>query len=322
MSRPREESVRAPDVAFVMPVFRPRAEWLRAAVASVLEQQECALELVVVDDGNDEPVAALLAGVADPRLRHLRVPHRGVSAARNAGVAAARGAYLRFVDADDVLERGSTARLLALATPTTIAYEDTVVCDEELRPQYSISSRLAGDLLIPCLLGDFDSRHVSMLFPREVVRRAGPWDPRMRVRQDFDFVLRCLEHARATPGDGIATYYRRHDRSATRSARAVEDAQRSTRLLLAGFFARHPELRGSATAREAWRRMHRAEAVTALHQGRPLRTVRATLPLLRLAPGEAVRINLRAGRTAARLSGAATARTTARVLGALRRRAG
>lgn len=298
-----------------MPVWRPKAQWLHEAVHSALAQRDCDLELIVVDDGNDVPVADLLADIDDPRVRHVRIAHGGVSAARNAGVAAATGAFLRFIDADDVSESGSTARLRALSSSTTIAYEDTVVCDDQLQPQYRISSRLAGDIAVPCLLGQFDSRHVSMLFPAEVVRRAGPWDERLRVRQDFDFVLRCLEHAMAVPGTGTATYYRRHDASATRSPHAIEDAQRSTRLVLASYFARHLELRGTPTARDAWRRVHENEARTALHRGRPTAVARSASALLRFSPYVAGAFYLRAARLAVRINGAAIARTMARVRG-------
>lgn len=313
----------AAEVSLVMPVWRPRPDWLREAVDSALAERDVDVELLVVDDGNDEPVAPLLGErLGDPRLRVLRVPHGGVSAARNAGTEAATGAYLRYLDADDVCEPGSTARLRALADPTTVAYEDTRVRDDATGRTSVISSRLRGDIAVACLLGEFDSRHVSMLFPREVVRRAGPWDPRLRVREDFDFVLRCLEHAPVVPGEGVATTYRRHDASATRSARAVEDAERASRLVVDGFFARHPELRGTATERQARRRLHEAEARTALDQDRPLRTVRRATPLLRLAPREAAAWYYRAARSAVRLSGAATARTTGRARAALRRPAG
>ena len=311
------------EVSVVMPVWRPRPEWLRAAVDSVLAERGVELELVVVDDGNDEPVADLLAErLADPRLRVVRVVHGGVSAARNAGTQAAVGDYLRYVDADDLCEPGSTARLRALADPRTVAYEDTLVRDEATGRTQRISSRLRGAIAVECLLGEFDSRHVSMLFPRDVVRQAGPWDPRLRVREDFDFVLRCLEHAPVVPGDGTATTYRRHDASATRSARAVEDAERASRVIVRGFFARHPELRGTPTEREAWRRLHDAEARTALHQDQPLRAVRRATPLVRLAPREAAAWYYRAARRSVRLSGAATSRTTARARAALRRSAG
>ena len=301
-----------PDISLVMPVWRPRVDWLHEAVRSALDQRDCDVELVVVDDGNDVAVSEMLADVIDPRLQHLKITHGGVSAARNAGLKVATGAFVRFVDADDVLEPDSTARLRALVTPTTIAYEDTVVCDEDLTPQYRISSRLSGDVIAACLLGEFDTRHVSMLFPRGVVDRAGPWDTRLRVRQDFDFTLRCLEHAAVVPGNGTATFYRRHDASATRSEHAVRDAQLSSRLVLEGFFERHPDLKNTALARDAWRRIYGAEARTALYQGHLAQALRLAMPLFRVAPREASGLYLRVARSALKISGAAIARTMAR----------
>jgi glycosyltransferase involved in cell wall biosynthesis len=59
--------VSEPLVSLVMPVWRPRPDWLLQAVRSALAQRDCELELIVVDDGNAEPLDALLAEVRDPR---------------------------------------------------------------------------------------------------------------------------------------------------------------------------------------------------------------------------------------------------------------
>ncbi|MGY1735366.1 glycosyltransferase [Geodermatophilus sp. SYSU D00684] len=300
-----------PEVSLVMPVWRPRAEWLREAVRAALDP-DVDLELIVVDDGNPEPVRALLDDVDDPRLVHLRVPHGGVSHARNAGTERAAGRFLRYVDADDVTAEGSTQRLLALARDGAVSYEDTLVCDEELRPVKRISSRLRGDVTVPTVLGRFECRHVSMLFPAEVVRRAGPWDGRLRLLEDFDFVLRCVEQAPVVPGEGTATLYRRHDASATLGEGAVADAQRARQVVVDGFLARHPELRRTPVAREARRMVRAAGARAALQQDRPLAAVAHAVPLLPFAPRRAAGITLQAVRRAVRLSGAARTRTTAR----------
>jgi glycosyltransferase involved in cell wall biosynthesis len=302
-----------PDISLVMPVWRPRPEWLHEAVRSALDQHDCDLELIVVDDGNAVPISDVLAGVTDPRLRHLRIAHRGVSAARNAGLGVAAGAFVRFIDADDVLEPGSTARLRALSSSTVIGYEDTVVCDEQMNPHQRISSRLNGHIAIPCLLGQFDSRHVSMLFPRQVIDRAGPWDPRLRVREDFDFTLRCLEHAAVAPGDGTATFYRRHDASATLSEHAMRDAELASRIVVEGFFERHPDLKHTAVGRDAWRRVYGAEARTALYQGHLGRALGSAVPLFWIAPREAAWLCVRVARSAVRVSGGAIAGTMAHV---------
>ena len=64
-------------VSLVMPVWRPRPDWLHQAVANALDEHACAIELIVVDDACEQPVAELLADIEDPRLRVLRIAHAG-----------------------------------------------------------------------------------------------------------------------------------------------------------------------------------------------------------------------------------------------------
>jgi glycosyltransferase involved in cell wall biosynthesis len=271
-----------------MPVARPNRTWLNEAVASVLGQRGAAVELVIVDDGSEPPVRELLESPEDPLLTIVRTESRGVAHARNAGVAAARGDYVRFADADDVLEPDSTARLLALARDGSIAYGATLVCDEALRPRGVRESDLQGRVEEACLLGGFDVRLPALLFPRDVVEAAGAWDPEFPVCSDWDFVLRALEHAPVS-GDGTpAVRYRRHAASLTRTA-TLEQAEAAWRRVLARYFVRHPDRRGSELER-------RAERMVALHWARAyayrgdtrgwLRRFRAGL---RADPGPALR---------------------------------
>jgi glycosyltransferase involved in cell wall biosynthesis len=242
----------APDVTLTMAAWRPDPAWLLEAVRSALDNHGNSIELVVVDDGSPEPVADLLADVTDPRLRVVRIEHAGTAAARNAGIAHARGRMLRFLDADDVVAPESTARLAALIgdAEDVVAYGATVVCDDELQPVRTIASELEGDVVLPCLLGRLNVRHVSMVFPRRVVERAGPWADGFAVSPDWDFVLRAVEHATVRADSEPATFYRRHSSSQSKSA-GVADGERDRHRVLDGYFARHPEQRGSRLERGA-----------------------------------------------------------------------
>jgi glycosyltransferase involved in cell wall biosynthesis len=257
-----------PDVSIVMSAWKPRIDWFRDAVGSALGQQGCDFELLVVDDGSPEPVAHLLRDVDDPRLRVLRVEHGGIAHTRNAGIRAARGRFFRFVDADDRLERGSTARLLALARDReTIAYGTTLVCDELLQPVGEKSSRLAGWVAEDCLLYRFDVKHMSMLFPRAVVEAVGDWDPSLVQCQDWDFVLRAVEHAPVRGDQEVASFYRRHGSSQSANLdRALHFESR----VVERYFERHPEQRGTRLEREALAKllMVRARAAGALGHSR------------------------------------------------------
>lgn len=237
------------DVSVVMCVWNPQRDWFREAVRSALDQEDCGLELVVVDDGSDDPVESLLVDVDDPRLRVVRIEHGGLSRARNAGIETAGGRFVRFVDGDDVLEPRSCARLLRLAgNGETIAYGTTIVCDERLRPVGSKTSDLEGWVAEECLLYRFDVRHMSMLFPRPVVEAVGEWDPALRQCQDWDFVLRALEHAPVRGDQEVATFYRRHGSAAAANLRG---ALRFEAMVVDRYFERHPSRKGSRLEREA-----------------------------------------------------------------------
>jgi glycosyltransferase involved in cell wall biosynthesis len=90
----------SPAVTVVIPLYQ-KGRSVLAAVRSVLSQRFADLELLVVDDGSTDEGPALVAQVTDPRLRLLRQPNEGPGAARNRGLAGARGALIAFLDADD-----------------------------------------------------------------------------------------------------------------------------------------------------------------------------------------------------------------------------
>jgi glycosyltransferase involved in cell wall biosynthesis len=85
---------------------RNRRAYLERAIASVLAQRHFALELVVIDDGSTDDTAELLAAILDPRVRVLRTAGIGVSAARNLGLAAARGKIITHLDDDNLMDPG------------------------------------------------------------------------------------------------------------------------------------------------------------------------------------------------------------------------
>lgn len=103
-------------VSVIVPVYN-RSETLSRCVESILSQTFRAFELLLADDGSTDGTLKICSDYAliDSRIRVLTLPHRGVSAARNAGLAVAKGEYIAFVDSDDTIEPAFFERLLSLA---------------------------------------------------------------------------------------------------------------------------------------------------------------------------------------------------------------
>lgn len=99
----------------VMPLYN-KAEFVEAAVRSVLVQPELH-ELIVVDDGSTDDGAKRVEQLArqDARVRLLRQANAGVSSARNLGVLASTAEYVAFLDADDLYLPDFLAQMAALA---------------------------------------------------------------------------------------------------------------------------------------------------------------------------------------------------------------
>jgi glycosyl transferase family 2 len=114
--------VAAPEVSVIIPCF-DAAGTIERALESVLVERGVSLECVVVDDGSTDGTAAIVEAFVgrDPRVVLIRSPsNAGASAARNRALDAARGSWLTFLDADDVLLPGAVAALVG-PTRTTDA---------------------------------------------------------------------------------------------------------------------------------------------------------------------------------------------------------
>ena len=98
-------------VSVVIPCFNVRA-YVGATLDSLLVQDEVAWEAVVIDDGSTDGTSDHVERYRDRRIRLIRQANQGVSAARNRGVAEARGACLLFLDGDDWLAPDALSRML------------------------------------------------------------------------------------------------------------------------------------------------------------------------------------------------------------------
>lgn len=111
-----------PLISVIVPIYNTQ-EYLTKCVQSVLDQTYQGFEILLVDDGSQDGSAEICRAFcgSDSRIRFLPLPHKGVSAARNAGMDEAKGEYLFFLDSDDTIHPQLLEALLELCETTGAA---------------------------------------------------------------------------------------------------------------------------------------------------------------------------------------------------------
>lgn len=208
-----------PKVTVIIPAYN-RERFVGAAMASVLAQTEGDLELVVVDDGSTDGTAAVVAGVADARVRLVRGVHQGISAAMNRGIAAARGTYLARCDSDDTWRPEMLATLLPVleAAPQLGAVtgrgEVTDRDGARTGQLLGLAPRFAHDTLASLLWEDFTC-NIATVARRRCVEEAGGYDESLPTNEDWDLWLRLARRAPIAWVDRVVADIRWHDGNIT-----------------------------------------------------------------------------------------------------------
>ena len=221
-------------VSVVVPTY-DRAHTLPASLGSLLAQEGVPFEIVVVDDGSTDDTPRLLASMGDPRVRPLRIPHAGIAAARNAGIAAGRTPYVAFHDSDDLALPGR------LATPVAFldAHDDVdlVIQNGRMLPPEddphgreapwiaaAVAARLtAGPIGVAEVFRWNLGQLQGMTFRRRALDAVGPLDGSFTILDDLDLVLRVTIHHRAVFLDVPAFAYRRHAGGVARDRTRVRE---------------------------------------------------------------------------------------------------
>jgi len=205
-------------ISILMPA-RNAQRYLSAAVRSVLEQPECDLELIVVDDGSTDKTAEVAREVHHPRLRVLPGPGRGIAAALNRALSEARGRYAARCDADDIYPRGRVCRQVRWMEAHP---EFAAVCGKftTVTPRGRLLRDLECGECEQEITGELRSGHTrthlgTFLMRTEALRKIHGFREFFETAEDIDVQLRLAEQGRVYYVPSIDYHYRLHDESIT-----------------------------------------------------------------------------------------------------------
>jgi glycosyltransferase involved in cell wall biosynthesis len=203
----------APLISVISPAFNA-TRFFDAWLASILAQDYPHLEVILVDDGSTDDLAAH-ARNAPNFVRYMRQENRGPAAARNLGLQAASGELIAFLDLDDLWEPGHLNRLAAVlaAQPDFQIAQGLIrnfIRDEDAQPFYC--SQPYRFINLGC-----------SLFRRYVFDVCGVLEESMKFAEDFDFMIRCWEMGmRKKDVEELSLLYHRHDANMTAGKGLVE----------------------------------------------------------------------------------------------------
>lgn len=120
-----------PEVSIIMPVYNGY-KYIHSAIESVITQTFDNWELIIINDGSIDQTEKVVLGFNDDRIIYYKQSNKGVSAARNVGLARMRGDYFCFLDADDALPVNSlSSRLEIFKSDDKIEFVDGLVTSLE-----------------------------------------------------------------------------------------------------------------------------------------------------------------------------------------------
>jgi glycosyltransferase involved in cell wall biosynthesis len=199
----------------VIPAYNV-APFIGDTLASLRSQTMAEWEAIIIDDGSRDGTGDVVAAFADPRVRLVAQANAGVSAARNRGMAEARGDALCFLDADDWLSPDALARMLAaLGDGAVAAYGAYAFVAEEAHPGADplwtkTGPFPEGDIVERLLVTNLFHNGGHMLIRREAAAAAGGFLAGVRFGEDWEYWLRLAVRGRfaTVPGDAPLLYVR------------------------------------------------------------------------------------------------------------------
>ena len=207
-----------------------QGQYLATALASLARQTRHIDEIVIVHPADDSATPAVARQLADThrQLKIVSVGERRPAAARNAGILAARGDVIGFLDADDAWAPTKLASQLAklAVLPEAAAVGGLLVRCNDIDSETLLPIAIQGEALVAETLG-------ALLCRRAVFDRIGLFDVELQYGEDIEFYMRMRDLGITFIAlNELVLYYRQHPASMVHAATATARKQSDFRLAL------------------------------------------------------------------------------------------
>jgi glycosyltransferase involved in cell wall biosynthesis len=208
-----------PKVTVVIPAYNAMT-YLSKTLDSVLQQTCTDFEVLIVNDGSTDEIAAWFMTVKDDRVRLISQANQGLPGARNTGIMEAKGAYIAFLDADDLwaptkLEK--QVQCLDAKPEVGLVYAWTLLIDRHGNSTGTVTAaQVEGNVWEKLLLGDVVGSGSNAMVRRSCFDRVGLFDPELTSIEDCDMWVRIAADYPFALIKEVLVYYRQHPASMSR----------------------------------------------------------------------------------------------------------
>lgn len=216
-----------PTVSVVIPTFKHR-DFISETLNSVFAQSFEDFEVIVVNDGSPDDTAKVLKRYPSfGRIKYIEQDNAGQAAARNRGLAEARGKFVAFLDDDDLWPADKLQRQVGLLH----RHPDSVLAfgpakpfgrqPDQMPPEIDLASYPSGDVHAAFLRRNWIMSPGQTLIRRETLQKTGGFDGSLWGVDDWDIYLRLAALGQFTFNAETALLYRCHDANASRDLRRM-----------------------------------------------------------------------------------------------------
>lgn len=206
----------------MIPLYNKGAT-IAETLASLLQQIDASFEIIVVDDGSSDGGDTVVRNIDDNRIRLLRQDNAGPGAARNRGIRAARGKWIAFLDADDLVAANHLAELEAIASAHPEAGLIGTAFEEVRSAEVDLSPRKPGcirtiDFFAAVANGSNPLCSSSAAIRSDVPDTIGYFGS-ARLGEDREYWARVALSYPVAVSDRVTSYYRRDVEGVTNASR-------------------------------------------------------------------------------------------------------